>query len=69
MISAEKRNREKKASNGLQNYCGEIGMTGKYKMLQRIQNSTKPGLTVVISLPTISEEKRQTVCSVYFHSP
>jgi len=23
--------REKKASNRLQNYCGEIGMTGKYK--------------------------------------
>lgn len=70
LISAKKKKeqREKKASNRLQNYCGETGMIGKYKMLQKTQKSTKPGLRVVISLLTISEEKRQRVRSVYFHS-
>lgn len=42
-------------------------MTGKYKMLQRTPKSTKPGLTVVISLPTISEEKEAN-CMLHLFS-
>lgn len=34
-------------------------MTGKYRMLQKLHKAQKNGFAVVISLPTISEEKRK----------